>query len=305
MDHKKSYRGLLDHKLWDRLKYIPKDVIWDIALAGIFANLLIAALPIFTRIIYDRVIPNFAVDTLWVLSTGILLVVIFDFLFKASRSWIIQNSASKASAYIDTYAIKSLFQQKSGKDFAKVTYYLGLAHEVSQFYCTKLLPTVIDLFFVFFFFGVVYSLSPAMMMVPLTCGLVIIAMQFVLITRLNHITAAHQVNQRQRNHNLIGIINGFSTIKHLNVFKIFNKKWRNTSHQYAQHNFNVYFATAFSNLTIQSIMMLNTIFIMIVGVYQINVNQLSIGALIAISILSSRILAPLVNIGDIIAKLPN
>ena len=106
MKQETPYRGLLDHQLWSRLKYIPKDILWDIAQTSIFTNLLIMALPIFTRIIYDRVIPNFSVDTLWVLSFGMFLIMGFDFFFKASRSWVTYHIAEKATAYIDQYSIK-------------------------------------------------------------------------------------------------------------------------------------------------------------------------------------------------------
>jgi ATP-binding cassette subfamily B protein/ATP-binding cassette subfamily C protein LapB len=304
MKKETSYRGFLDHQLWSRLKYIPKDIMWDIATTSIFTNLLIMAMPIFTRTIYDRVVPHFAVDTLWVLSFGMMLVMVFDFFFKASRSWVTYHISSKATAYIDQYAIKSLFQQKSPKDFSKVTYYLSLAHEVSQFYCTKLIPTMIDLIFCVVFFALLYALSPALMLVPLFCGVLIIVTQLILVSKLNHIRTQYQVNQKERNHNLIELTSGFSTIKNLNVFKLFYKKWHDTSHDYSEQNFKLNFANAFSNLFIQTIMTLNTVFIMIVGVYQINLNNLSAGALIAISILSARTLTPLVGIGEIIAGFP-
>lgn len=299
-----TYRGLLDHQLWSRLKYIPKDIVWDIATTSIFTNLLLMALPIFTRVIYDRVIPHFAVDTLWVISFGMMMVILFEFFFKASRAWVTYHVAGKASAYIDQYAIKSLFQQKNTKDFSQINYYLSLAHEVSQFYCTKLMPTLIDLAFVVVFFAIMYNLSPALMLVPLFCGVLIILAQLVLVSRLNHVRTQYQVNQKQRNHNLIELTSGFSTIKNLNVFKNFYKKWHTTAHDYSEQNFKLNFSNAFCNLVIQSIMTINTIVIMIVGVYQINDNHLSSGALIAINILSSRTLSPLVSIGEIIAGFP-
>jgi ATP-binding cassette, subfamily C, bacterial LapB len=304
MKKETNYQGLLDHQLWSRLKYIPKDIVWDIATTSIFTNVLLMALPIFTRVIYDRVIPHFAVDTLWVISFGMMLVILFEFFFKASRAWVTYHIAGKASAYIDQYAIKSLFQQKNAKDFSQINYYLSLAHEVSQFYCTKLMPTLIDLSFIVVFFAIMYNLSPALMLVPLFCGILIVLTQLVLVSRLNHVRTHYQVNQKQRNHNLIELTSGFSTIKNLNVFKIFYKKWHTTAHDYSEQNFKLNFSNAFSGLVIQSIMTLNTIAIMVVGVYQINDNHLSSGALIAISILSSRTLSPLISIGEIIAGFP-
>lgn len=304
MTQENSYRALLDHPLWLRLKNIPKNILWDIATSSIFINLLIAALPIFTRVIYDRVIPNFATDTLWVLCIGMVLVVLFDIFFKAARSWVTFYTSSKASSYIDQYSIKSLFHQKETKDFSKVHYYLSLAHEISQFYCTKLIPVLIDLTFVIVFFAIIYSLSPALTLVPFSCGVLIIATQIILISRFNHIKTQFQINQKERNHHLVELTSGFSTIKNLNIFKLFHKRWTLMAQKYSKQNFQFHFSHHLSGIFIQSIMMLNTVLIMVVGVYQINLVSLSTGALIAISILSSRILTPLVNIGEIIATLP-
>ena len=106
-----SYKALLDHKIWHSLKHIPKGIIYDVVIASLCANLLILALPVFTRAVYDRIIPNFATDTLWVLMGGMMMVVVFDFFFKAARAWMTLNVAGKASKYIDNYMVKALFKK--------------------------------------------------------------------------------------------------------------------------------------------------------------------------------------------------
>ena len=181
---------------------------------------------------------------------------------------------------------------------------MGSAHEVSNFYCTKFIPTLIDVPFSIVFLTVMYMMSPPMMMVPLICGIMIIAAQILVHSKINHaILDQHKLHQ-EKNHRLVEMINGFSTIKHMVAEKVFSKKWRSISARSNMQNADLQFSFQFVAHINQSIMMLNTVLLMAVGVYQINLHNLSIGALIAISILSSRILSPLVGIGEIIAKTP-
>lgn len=299
-----SYKALLDHKLWKKLKHMPKGVIYDIVIASFCANLLIMALPVFTRAVYDRIIPNFATDTLWVLMAGMAMVVLFDFFFKAARAWMTLNMSGQASKHIDHYMVKALLKKSDYAPYAKVNYHMNSAHEVSNFYCTKLIPTAIDLPFSLAFLGIIYMLSPAMMMVPLMCGLAIIGVQIVLHSKINHAIMDHHKNAQDKNHSLVEIINGFTTIKHMVAQKIFSKKWYDISAKANMQNADLQFSYQFVGHINQSIMMLNTVLLMAVGVYQINLNNMSIGALIAVSILSSRILSPLIGIGEVAAKMP-
>ena len=299
-----SYKALLDHSLWQKLKHIPKGVIYDIVMASLCANLLIMALPVFTRAVYDRIIPNFATDTLWVLMTGMMMVVLFDFFFKVARAWMTLNMSGQASKHIDHYMVKALFKKSDHEPYAKVNYHMSSAHEVSNFYCTKLIPTAIDLPFSLAFLGIIYMLSPAMMMVPLICGIVIIGVQILLHSKINHAIMDHHKNAQDKNHRLVEIINGFATLKHLVAQKLFSKKWYDISAKANMQNADLQFSYQFVAHINQSIMMLNTVLLMVVGVYQVNLNNMSIGALIAVSILSARILSPLIGIGEVIAKMP-
>ena len=66
----------------------------DALIAALLINIFAMAMPLFTMNVYDRVVPNNAVETLWVLALGITLVVVFNMILSTARSHVV-DSASK------------------------------------------------------------------------------------------------------------------------------------------------------------------------------------------------------------------
>ena len=73
-----------------------KPIYVKVALAAIFINLFVIATPMFTMNVYDRVLPNNAIETLWVLAIGIFIVMVFDFILKMIRSTYLGLANKKA-----------------------------------------------------------------------------------------------------------------------------------------------------------------------------------------------------------------
>ncbi len=76
------------HWFWSTL-WQSKRIYRDVLIASLLINIFAIAAPMFTRLVYDKVVPNLAFETLWVLASGIFVVFLFDFLLKSLRNYFI------------------------------------------------------------------------------------------------------------------------------------------------------------------------------------------------------------------------
>ncbi|MFA0464757.1 ABC transporter transmembrane domain-containing protein, partial [Vibrio sp. 10N.261.45.F1] len=89
------------HWFWSTI-WQSKKIYRDVLIASILINLFAIAAPMFTRLVYDKVVPNLAFETLWVLASGIFVVFLFDLLLKLMRSYFIDVAGKKSDILISS-----------------------------------------------------------------------------------------------------------------------------------------------------------------------------------------------------------
>ena len=294
---------IFNKNLWGALRFAPKTYS-NVLLATFFLNLLTLALPIFTRNVYDKVVPNFAEATLWVLFSGIILALVFEVVFKSTRYWIGNQMGASAINQMEKDFFSHLLAINSKTNISQANLFLSNLSDVQDFFCQKLLPTLVDVPFVIIFFVIIYMISPAMMLVPLGVGIVMIGMQYARHNHLNAATLANQMAQQEKMNTLSESLNGRETIRQLATYTPFINKWVKIVHNAAFKSADSLFSHQLVASLGQSLFALNSVLLMVVGVYEIHGGELSIGGLIAINMLSARALSPLMGIGELLAKWP-
>ena len=141
----------------------------EVMVAAMLINLFAIASPLFTMNVYDRVVPNFAEETLWVLAFGVTTVFVFDFILKLLRAYLV-DSAGKAA---DTKIAARLFQQMLGMKMAHRPPSAGaLANQmrefesIREFFTSSTLVALIDLPFIFMFVAIIYVIGGPVAIVP-------------------------------------------------------------------------------------------------------------------------------------------
>jgi ATP-binding cassette subfamily C protein LapB len=291
------------HPFW-RALHLPHRAYRDVVVTTVFLNLLAVALPIFTRVIYDRVVPNFAEATLWVLISGMVLVGVFEILFKVSRAWIGDQLGARALGTMENDFIRHVLHLPHGASLAKTSHYLACLQNLREFFCQKLLPTLVDTPFVFVFLLLIYLICPPMVLVPIVTGIIIIGMQYAFHTALDRGLVGNQRALEDKMQALSEILNGRETIRQLSSATPFLARWQGVSQVAADSGTAVSFWMNFTHAGIHALMVMNSVALIAVGVYQIHAGTLSVGSLLAINLLSGRALAPLVSIGELLAKWP-
>lgn len=296
--------GRHDHWFWgviaeNRLLYR------DVLLAAFLANLFAVAMPIFTMNVYDRVVPNQAFDTLWVLSAGLLLVLAGDLVLRTLRGRFVDLASSrvdvKLSAYIMERVLGTRMEQRpvSAGSFAAN---LRSFESVRDFISSATVVAFIDLPFALIFFVVIGWIAWPMLF-PLIIGALLMLMYALAVQgRMHELAETTYRAGAQRNATLVEGLVGFETVKAMGAEAPIQRKWEKSAALLARVGAQLRLLS--SSATNGSAFMQQTVnmVIVILGVYLIGERELSMGGLIACTMLASRAMAPISQVAGLLVQ---
>lgn len=268
-----------------------KKLLLQMILAAIVSNLMLIALPLFIMSIYDRIIPHLAFETLWVLSAGVLIALTIDLCMKLLRQNLTDAIGLATSVKLQGKLFKHLsrLKFKDAPDNAG-----GLAHSTSEFdSISQLMPQIliglcVDLPFFAVILFLLYQLGNAVIIAPIIGVFIIFAIHALsyLLSR-KKAAKASKLAQEKSNH-LIETIALFETIKASAIEDKRLSLWERLadSTAFAGHEERKFstFSTQASVIVSQVVI----VFTLIIGVYQLQGNLITIGGLAASSLLVCR-----------------
>ncbi len=282
---------------WNPVKTFWRSYI-EIGFLTFFINIFALAVPLFTMSVYDRVVPNNAVETLFVLASGVIIILLFDIYFKSVRNHIIEKVGKKLGVYLEEELMKRMLNLKSEYDNMLVGSKANLFRELSQikdFFATKSILQVIDLPFFFIAIIVIFIISPAVAAVPLIVAIVIIIFNVIMQIPIANLSKKNIENVQSKNSYLVETIQGSEIIKLSNASstKLFN--WRNLVAVTDNIGHKIQSLNVFSMNLSQTVVQFVTMAVIVVGVFEIASKNLTVGGLIAVTILSSRAMVPVIQ----------
>lgn len=278
----------------------------EVLLATVFINIFVIVLPLYTLNVYDRVIPNFAESTLAVLTIGIIIALIFDFLLKTTRAYVLEHVAGRVGIQYDFDLMERMMlihdQNMPLSTGEKVNIFREM-QGMRDFYAAKLAPTLVDMPFFIMFLFVIHMISPALSWIPLCGALVIIAINMSLRVLLGRMTEKHFRSMQKKTTLLVETLGGSKTFKMFNGIGSRLFEWNAAATNATERaRYNQFLITTITNLSM-SIMHIIHISVVVAGVYQIQAGYLTIGGLIACSILSSRSMGPVMALAGVLGQL--
>ena len=263
----------------------------DLFVASFMINVLALVVPLFTMNVYDRVVPNQAFNTLWVLAAGVGIVVIFDWVLRESRS----SVTDMAGRYIDNKLSAQLFSRVLGMKLENRPQSVGAFarqlqdfDSVKDFFTSISLVTLVDLPFTLLFLLLIGWLGGAMMFIPIAIMLVLLVLSVAMKGKVEQTFGETARLSTQRQAQLFDCLTTLPDIKQNNAEGAVQKRWEQTVSSLSQWQTQ---SRHYSNIvthSIQSSQQIVTITLIIFGVYQISEGLLSMGGLIAIVMLSGR-----------------
>ena len=289
---------------WESLlKY--KKVYMDVILASLVINILSIFSSLFTMNVYDRVIPNQAHETLWALAIGVFIAYIFDILLRTLRSYFVDTANKRGDNEISAMLferVMGLRLEHRPASSGSMANTLKEFDSLRDFFTSATLLSVVDLPFVLIFILVIGWIGGSLFLVPLLAIPLIIFSGLIFQPALERAMNLNLTEASQKHGLLIESISNMETIKSLSTEGFFQNKWESILEASSASSFRSKFlATMIVNMT-SFIQQVAYILIIIIGVYLIEKNALTMGGLVACSILASRAMAPLAQISSLLIR---
>ena len=293
-----------EHWFWSAVRRnLP--VYRDVLIAAFFINLFALALPLFTMNVYDRVVPNHAVETLWTLAIGLVIVVIMDFTLRMMRSHFLDLASERVDIAVSAQIMERVLGSRLEHRPASVgTYAVNLRafDSVRDFINSATITTLIDVPFAVIFCAVIFWIAP-MVLLPLILG-VILVLGYVSLGRakLQELSESTHRAGIQRNATLIESLVGLDTIKALGAESKTQRRWEEATAFLARTGVQLRMVSNSNMFVTAGATQLVTLFVVVTGVYLITEGELSMGGLIACSMLSGRVMAPVGQMAGMITQ---
>lgn len=277
----------------------------DVLLASVFLNLFALASPLFVMNVYDRVVPNNATETLWVLASGVALVFIFDLVIKLLRHYFIELSGQRLDVKLSSRLFErvlnlraDVFPESVGEFASKLKDF----DAIKQFFTAATLTALVDLPFSIFILLVIYYVGGVVALAPLVAGFVMLIYGFLIHFPLKSIVEKSQHAAAQKNAVLVESLSGIETLKAFNAEGRQQGFWEECIVYLAKTGMTARRLADSISLVSGFVIQLTVVVVVLIGTYQIGDHQMSMGALIACVLLSSRALGPMAQLASLAAQ---
>jgi ATP-binding cassette subfamily C protein LapB len=299
-----KYKGLYkDHWFFGPVLKNKKLYIQVMA-ASVFINVFALFSAFYIMVVYDRVIPNNAIESLIALTVGILVIVMFDFIMKVLRGLY----TDKASAMVDIEVSDKMFdrisrnEQLINQPTGAVSAVVKEFDSLKDFIASASFVAFVDLPFIILFLFVLYGIGGPVAAVPAVIVIVVIIAGLLIqpIIRKLSFNAAQDGQSKQSV--IVEVLSGMETLKTLRGINILRDRWIDSVDRQGITSAKSKFWSQLTANFSQSGQQLSQVGIVVYGVFLIADGTLTMGSLIACVILSGRTLAPLGQVSNLLGR---
>ncbi|MCX5470072.1 type I secretion system permease/ATPase, partial [Acinetobacter nematophilus] len=305
-----------DARVDEYIKPYEKSWFWDIVLkdwkrytdimvASMIANILALATIIFSMQVYDRVVPSQSIPTLWVLAGGVLIAAVFEFILRIARVYLSDIIGKRADLKISDRVFGHALRIRN-KDRARSTgSFISQIRElegVRELVTSTTISAIADLPFFFLFLVIFWLIGGNIFWVMLLVVPLMIVPGFLVQKKLAQLATEGMRESAIRNAILVEAVQGIEDIKLLRAEARFQNQWNHMNEVSADVSMRQRKIVGWLNAWTQKIQGLTYAIVVLVGCFAVMKGDMTTGALVACSILSSRMLAPISQVTGVLGR---
>ncbi|MBV1917862.1 MAG: type I secretion system permease/ATPase [Sphingomonadaceae bacterium] len=282
------------HWFWSEVYKLRHD-FRPVLVASMLINVLALALPLFTMNVYDRVIPNRAQATLWVLASGVLIAFILDYSLRRARTKVLDGLGRD----LDLKLSQKIYSKVLSAPLAARKGYTGnMVARVSEFaivrdfFASTTIVLIVDLFFMVFFIALIAYIAGWLALVPIVIAAAMLVMGLRLQRKVSEAAIEAQADRGLQQTLLVESISGIETLKSVAGEGTMLGRWRRLAELGAQSERRLRDISSTAIGLAATCQQLTSISLVVGGYYLFAAGKITMGAIIAIVMLASRSLAP-------------
>ena len=277
----------------------------DVIIASIMVNIFALVSPLFIMNIYDKVVPNLAFESLWVLAIGAGIAYIFDFILRQLRGYLIDVAGKK----IDIEVSSKLFAKVIGIPLEKRAPSIGgMAKQISEFdnvrefFSSATITALVDLPFSFLFMFCIWLVAGDLVLFPIISSLLIIGYTILKQPKLRAAIEESNKFSGLRHGHLIECLGAVESIKANGAEGVVQNAWQqmvgHTSTWLLKSKIITNSVVNFASFILQ----VSVVAVIVLGVYRVSENLISMGGIIAAVMLTSRAISPIAKLAGLMTR---
>jgi len=280
----------------------------DALIAALLINVFALAMPMFSMNVYDRVVPNNAIETLWVLAVGIVLVLLFNLVLTTVRAHVVDTASKRVDLYLSARIMERVLDLRlEGRPASVGAFAANLRsfESVRDFIASATITALVDLPFVLLFLLALVWISPWLAIAPVVAIVLVLLVSAAAQFRMESLTMASFQASSQRNATLVEALAGLETVKTLGAQSAIQREWERATAFIAHQGGKLKLLSAGTVNFVQTMQQLVSVCVVIAGVYLVQQSALSMGGIIAASMIAGRCLAPLGQVVGLMLQYQN
>ena len=283
------------HWFWSVIRD-NRSLYGDALAAAALINLCALAIPLFSMNVYDRVVPNQALETLWVLALGVGVMLLADLMLRSIRGHFLDLAGNRVDVRLSAYIMERVLGLRlSERPISAGSFAANLRafEQVRDFITSASVAALIDLPFAFLFVLVIGWIAWPLVLPPLIGMLIVAIYAWTMQAPLRALAESTYRSGALRNATLVESLVGLETIKSLGAEGTMQRKWEESATHLARVSTRLRLLSMTTLNGAQFVQQLVTVSVVVLGVYLIVDRELTMGGLIAATVLSARAMGPL------------
>ena len=280
----------------------------DVLLAAFMINVFALGLPLFSMNVYDRVVPNHAIETLWMLAVGVGILLIADLVLRSMRGYFLDLASSRVDVRLSAYIMERVLGLRlENRPLSAGSFAANLRsfETIRDFITSATVTAFIDVPFALIFIAVIGWVSWPLIL-PIVIGmLLVLAYALTVHSKMHELSETTYRAGAMRNATLVESLVGLEAIKALGAESVMQRKWELSANFLSRVGSQLRLLSASTINVATWVQQLVNVVIIVVGVYLISEGNLTLGGLIACSMLSSRAMAPISQVAGLLTQYHN
>ena len=277
----------------------------QVLIAAALTNFLGLSTSLFIMVVYDRVVPNEAIESLIALTIGVLIALGFDFLIKTLRAQFVDKAGKRADARMSRLIFDKILNIKLDTRRQKSGAMASIVREfdtLREFFTSATLVAVVDLPFIFLFIWVISLIAGPLALVPLIAVPLVILAGLVIQPFLARITESSMKSNMSKQSVLVETLNGIETVQATGSGRLMRRRFEEASDAQSDLGLKSRMLSNFAINSAASVQQFAQIATIFYGVFLIQDGTITMGAMIAAVILGGRTLAPLSQLASAMSR---